>query len=58
LDDVTAGQTDETPDELTPQELELEAYYQVMSDYEPDTQIQRRKGCSSAAVPQVEDMGS
>jgi hypothetical protein len=41
LEGVTAGQTDETPDELTSEELELEAYYQVMSDYEPDPETER-----------------
>ncbi|AFZ33605.1 hypothetical protein Glo7428_5228 (plasmid) [Gloeocapsa sp. PCC 7428] len=41
LEDVTAGQTDAAPDEPTPSEMDLEAYYQVMEDYEPDPEIQR-----------------
>lgn len=39
--DVTALQTDEPVDELTPQELDLEATYQVMENYEPNPEIQR-----------------
>ena len=41
LKDVTALQTDEPVDELTLEELDLEATYQVMEDYEPDPEIQR-----------------
>ena len=40
LEGVTEGQTDEPPRELTPEELELEATYQVMEDYEPDPEMQ------------------
>ena len=41
LKDVTALQTDEPVDELTLEELDLEATYQVTEDYEPDPEIQR-----------------
>jgi hypothetical protein len=37
--DVTALPTDEQTDEPTLEELDLEAYYQVMSDYELDLEI-------------------
>lgn len=40
LEGVTALQTDEQTDEPTMEELDLEAYYQVMSDYELDPEIQ------------------
>jgi hypothetical protein len=40
LKDVTALQTDEPVDELTLEELDLEATYQVMEDYEPDPEMQ------------------
>jgi len=40
LEDVTALQTDEQSDEPTSEELELEASYQLMEDYEPDLEIQ------------------
>ena len=39
--DVTALQTDAPPNEPTASELELEATYQMMEDYEPDPEIQR-----------------
>ena len=41
LKDVTALQTDAPPNEPTASELELEATYQMMEDYEPDPEIQR-----------------
>lgn len=41
LEGLTALQTDAPPDEPTLLELELEAYYQVSENYEPDPQIQR-----------------
>lgn len=39
--DVTALQTDAPPNEPTAEELELEATYQMMEDYEADPEIQR-----------------
>ena len=41
LEDVTAGQTDAAPDEPTPSEIEIEAYYQVSENYEPDPELRR-----------------
>lgn len=40
LEGVAARETDEPPDLPTQEELELEAYYQVIEDYEPDPEIQ------------------
>lgn len=40
LEGATAFETDQPPNEPTLLELELEAYYQVIKDYEPDPEIQ------------------